>query len=348
LDAQDLEVLMDCQKILVIQTAFLGDAILTLPMIQELYKNFNNPSIDVIAIPSTAEIFEASPYIEKVIVYDKHKSQRSLSNLLDFVGKIRKSNYDCIYSPHRSFRTSLIVFLSGIKKTYGFDKSSASFVYKNKIKYNPSIHEVARNLSLIGFDIKNDGWKILPEVKIDNNIERKVDSCLENLKGRKIIAIAPGSVWQTKRYPAEYFEKIILNLNKKNYFVALIGSKEDSELCSELCRTNSQMIESFAGRLSIVESIELIKSSSLMICNDSAPTHMAMAANIPALTIYCSTIPDFGFYPYNSKSESISFSGLKCKPCGIHGHRECPIKTFDCGLKLLPEQIIEKAEKILA
>ena len=339
---------MSRQRILVIQTAFLGDAILTLPMIQELYKKFNQPAIDVIAIPSTAEIFSASPYIEKVIVYDKHKSQRSLFSLFGFIKKIKKANYSYIYSPHRSLRTSLIVFFSNAKNTVGFNTSALSFVYKQEIKYNASFHEVARNLSLIDFDIKDDKWKILPKIKITSDIEKKIDSFLKRIKEKRIVAIAPGSVWPTKKYPVEYFEKIIGYLNKKNYFVVLLGGKEDSELCSKLYQTNTEMIESFAGRLSIVESIELIKRSSLIICNDSAPTHMAMAANIPTLAIFCSTVPDFGFYAYNSTSENISYDDLKCKPCGIHGHRECPIKTFDCGYKLLPEQVFEKIENILA
>ena len=52
----------------------------------------------------------------------------------------------------------------------------------------------------------------------------------------------------------------------------------------------------------------------------------------PVLTIYCSTVPEFGFYPYNKKSSYISFNDLNCKPCGIHGYEKCPIKSFDCGI----------------
>ena len=72
-----------------------------------------------------------------------------------------------------------------------------------------------------------------------------------------------------------------------------------------------------------------------------------MIADIPTLTIYCSTIPQFGFYPYNKKSDYLSFNELNCKPCGIHGHDKCPINTFDCGYKLMPEMVIEKIAKLL-
>ena len=72
-----------------------------------------------------------------------------------------------------------------------------------------------------------------------------------------------------------------------------------------------------------------------------------MVNDIKVLTLYCSTVAEFGFYPYNSKSKYLSFDNLKCKPCGIHGFKECPINTFDCGNKLKPEIVIEEAEKLL-
>ena len=75
---------------------------------------------------------------------------------------------------------------------------------------------------------------------------------------------------------------------------------------------------------------------------------MAMAADIPVITVYCSTVPGFGFYPYNTMSSFVSYDDLLCKPCGIHGHAKCPVKTFDCGNKLLPQQIIGKIQDIVS
>lgn len=338
---------MSREKILIIQTAFLGDAILTLPMVQELKKKFNSSEIHIVAIPSTAEIFNSSPYVNKVFVYDKRKSQRSILSLFRFTSELKKEKYTRIYSPHRSLRTSLLVYLCGAEKTFGFDTSAFSFLYKTKIKYEPGIHEVERNLRLIGFQKNNSSWKIKPEIAVDKTIVEKIDSVIQIINGNKIIAIAPGSVWQTKKYPAEYYERIIEHLISKNYFVVLIGGKEDSFLCDNLAKKNNKNAESFAGKLSIIESIELIKRCSLLICNDSAPTHMGMIADVSTLTIYCSTIPGFGFYPYNSKSSFVSFDDLNCKPCGIHGHNKCPINTFDCGFKILPEEIIKKIETMI-
>jgi heptosyltransferase-2 len=163
----------------------------------------------------------------------------------------------------------------------------------------------------------------------------------------RFIAIAPGSVWNTKKYSADYFEVIIKHFVERKIKILLIGGENDKAITDDISSKFSDNVINSAGNFSIIESIELLKYARLLISNDSAPTHMGMCADTKVLTIYCSTVPDFGFYPYNKKSSSISFNDLKCKPCGIHGHDKCPIKTFDCAMKLLPDKVIVKVEEML-
>ncbi len=335
------------ERILIIQTAFLGDAILTLPMIQKLKES--NPSclIDVICIPSSKDIYDHSPFVNETIVLHKRGEHKSILKLMKFAKTLKKNNYDKVYSPHRSFRSSLLVALLKVKQSYGFDNSSLKFVYKNLIEYDLKDHEVKRNLKLISEDTDEDKWKILPEVEISNDQKKNVDDLLNKLNFQKLIAIAPGSVWKTKQYPEENFIKVIEEIIKRSYSVILIGGKEDRELCSGIEAKFSENVFSASGELSIVESIELLKHCDVLICNDSAPTHMGMCADISVLTIYCSTVPDFGFYPYNEKSTYLSISDLECKPCGIHGHNECPISTFECGHRLLPDLVIKSLQELI-
>jgi heptosyltransferase-2 len=340
---------MNIERILFIQTAFLGDAILALPAIQKLKELNPDSQIDVLCIPETEEIFSASPSINKVNVIDKKSQHKSLFKTYKFIKQIKVNNYTKIYSSHRSLRTALIIMLLEVRETYGFDISSLMHVYKNLVKYELSKHEVQRNLDLIGFNYDQESWEILPEISITAEIKNKINLFLtdDNLNSG-FIAIAPGSVWNTKKYPLEYFEEIIKYFTDKNENVVLIGGKKDIENCSVLASKFSNKVYDASGKFTVIESIELLKRAKFLISNDSAPTHMAMCADIKTLTIYCSTIPEFGFYPYNKKSSYISLNELKCKPCGIHGYHSCPIKTFDCGKKLLPQHIIEKFEEILS
>lgn len=337
---------MPIEKILVIQTAFIGDAVLTLPMIQFLANNFSRCVIDVIAIPSTAEVFSASPFVNEVIVIDKKYEHKSLWSILKIARTISAKNYTRIYSPHRSFRTSLIVLLSNVKETYGFSNSSIKHVYKTIIDYRYDFHEVRRNLELAGLRTDANNWKILPMINSSSEVIRKTDDIIAAKNLHDFIVIAPGSVWATKRYPEEYFKYLVDYFIQIKKTVVLLGSKEDFGICNSLS-SNSNDVFNLAGELSLVESIELLKKAKLLICNDSAPTHLGMCANIPVVTIYCSTISQFGFYPYSDKSQYIGLDDLNCKPCGIHGHHECPLGNFDCGKKLPPQKIISLIEKIL-
>jgi heptosyltransferase-2 len=328
-------------RILVIQTAFPGDAILTLPMIQMLKRKSENIEVEVLCIPSTKEIFESSPYVNSVVVLEKLGAHRKLGTFLAFVKSLKSRDYSKIICPHRSFRSALIVWMLGKVDSYGFSSSSIPYIFKNIVNYDVSAHEVQRNLELIGFKYEGNGWRILPEIIADDSSKIKVNRYVESNNLSNYLCIAPGSVWQTKRYPVESFRKVINFFSGKGYEIVLTGGTEDKSLCEEL--VTDRNVFNVAGLFSLTETAELLKSARMLICNDSAPTHLGMCADIPVLTIYCSTVPAFGFYPYNSKSDYVSYNNLKCKPCGIHGHNKCPVDTFDCGFLLNPEAVINKA-----
>lgn len=343
LDAQDLEVLMD--KILIIQTAFPGDAILTLPLLEYIHSSNKNALIDVIAIPATKDIFESSPFVNKVIVLDKRKKHKSILSILKFSSELKKANYTKLISPHRSFRTSLIVFLCGIKDSVGFDTASFCFVYNKRVKYDSSAHEVKRLLNLVSDEIAD--WKLLPKTQLVKSENSELERLIKMADAGKIVVIAPGSVWATKKYPEEYFIEIARSLVSKNYKIFFTGGKDEKEMCGDLAAIIGENAFNTAGLFTIPESIELFKHCELVISNDSAPTHMALAANAKVLTIYCSTVPEFGFYPYSEKSRFISEDTLPCKPCGIHGHKTCPEKHFNCGKELFPSKIYPVISELL-
>jgi heptosyltransferase II len=336
------------EKILVIQTAFLGDAILTLPMIQKLDEMFPMSEIDVLCIPSTKEIFSASPYLNEILVIDKKGKEKSVFALFNFAGELQERKYTRIYSPHRSLRSSLIVMQTGVKETTGFDNSSFKHIYRNLVVYKSYHHEVQRNFDLIGYKYEGDEWRVLPEVKIPAASKEKVELFInKNELDGTFYTVAPGSVWETKKYPEDYFVEVISFLRSTGYPVILTGGKKEKELCERISARFENNVYSSAGKLSITETIFLLSKSMLLVSNDSAPVHMGMCADIPVLDLYCSTVPDFGFYPYNYKSSYLSYSELSCKPCGIHGYRECPLVHFDCAKKLYPSEVISKLKEMI-
>ncbi|WP_337872280.1 glycosyltransferase family 9 protein [Ignavibacterium sp.] len=335
------------KKILYIQTAFPGDAILSLPAIEKLKELNPDSSVDILCIPLTAEIFDASPFVNEVLVFEKRGKHKSISGLLKFARELRNRKYDVIYSSHRSFRTSILVLLSEVRETYGFSNSSIKYVYKNIVTYELNKHEVQRNFDLIGYSYDKATWRVQPKINFSDDVRVKVENFLNEFKTDKMIAVAPGSLWATKRYPKEKWQQIVDYFSSKNFTILLIGGKDDESLCQSILASASGKVYNTAGKFSIVESIKLLTHCSLLISNDSAPTHFGMCAEIKVLTIYCSTIPQFGFYPYMFGSKLISFDELSCKPCGIHGHRKCPLNHFNCANQLSENEIIKVAEEML-
>lgn len=339
---------IEVEKVLVIQTAYLGDAVLTLPLIQKLKEINPHRVIDVLAISSTEELFLSSPLVNDVTIIDKRSKHKWLLALYKFITDLRRNNYNKIYCPHRSFRSALITLGLRVNESYGFDISTLKFAFKHLTEYKDDHHEVRRNLALIGEDPAIQDWKILPEVYVNDQQKRKVNELLSaNELIPSFISIAPGSIWNTKRYPKENFVEIIQLLVDRDENAVLIGGVDDKSLCEEINSHVNGRVINFAGQLTVPETIYLLGKSKLLITNDSAPTHLGMCADIPVLTLYCSTVPNFGFYPYNDKSSVLSFGDLECKPCGIHGHKKCPIKTFDCGYKLLPEDVVMEADRLM-
>lgn len=344
LDAQPMEILN--RKILVLQTAFLGDAILSLPFLQALKRKFPDASLDVITIPGCREIFLSCPAVSKVFVLDKHGRHKSIRATLTFARQFSPQEYFALYSLHRSFRSTLFVKATRIHEAYGFNTSAFSFLYWHKIPYHPEYHEVKRLLMFLEDEAVLQDWRILPQMEASGEQQKHADEILAEVDPNKLwIAIAPGSVWQTKRYPELFFKRIIEYFSGAGYEILLLGGNSEAALCETFCTRDG--IHNFAGRASIVESKLIVEKCALLLTNDSATTHVGMAANAKTLTLYCSTVPSIGFYPYNEKSAWLSREGLACKPCGIHGHRACPEKHFKCGFELLPDDVIGKMENML-
>ena len=334
------------QKILVIQTSFLGDSILSLPFLQLLKKDNPEAAIHVVSTPQSAEIFEASPVVDKVIPLDKKKQHKSIAATIRFAKELAAGKYTKLYSLHRSFRTAVIVYFSRVKETYGYDTASASFVYRHKILYRKDYHEVRRLMAFLQNEVTEDGWRITPEINSREKLTPEKDAYIRSLfTDKKIIAIAPGSVWETKMYPVEHYEAIIRHFSGRDYSIILLGGKDERELCEQLAKGTDAL--NLCGVFSLLDVHCILQECKLLICNDSALAHLGVSANIPVEMIYCSTIPEFGFYPYHDKGDYADLRELQCKPCGIHGRHACPKKHFNCGYLLQPEMVVKKAEILL-
>lgn len=316
-------------KILIIQIAFIGDVILALPVLQKLKRKFPEAEIDFLLRKGNETLLENNPYVNEIIIWDKKKNKSP--NLFRIISKVRGRKYDYVFNLHRFFSSGLVMALSGAKNRIGFDKNLLSFFYTRKFPHTfNGQHEVDRNISLLEniTDIKRER----PKLFFSNTIEEKIKSIVGQ---RKYIVIAPAAVWFTKQFPKERWVEL-LNQQFHQYRVYLIGSSEDFSFCEEI-KNNSQYpdIISLCSKLSLTESACLMKYAERVFTNDSAPLHLASAVNAKVSSVFCSTIPDFGFFPLSDDSKVIQIKEkLYCRPCGVHGYKKCPEGHFRCAKEI--------------
>jgi heptosyltransferase-2 len=314
-------------KVLIIQTAFIGDVILATPLIETIKVNYPNCQIDFLIKKGNEDLVSNHPLISNVFLFDK---TQKLNSLFDNIRKIRIEKYDFVFNLQRFLSSGLIAVFSAGKKIIGFKKNPMSFLFDKRFEHQISNgqHEVDRNLSLIQVQCK----LLTRRPKLYPN---KADFAKVNvLAETPFICIAPASVWKTKQAPIEKWIEIIRHAATQ-YRIYLVGASSDYDLCEEIIQ-KSQCIEldNLCGKLKLMETAALFSKAQHVFVNDSGPLHIASAMNTPVTALFCSTSPKFGFGPLSDKNDVIEVMNLACRPCGLHGKNTCPKGHFDCGNNL--------------
>ena len=321
-------------NILIIHTAFIGDIVLSTALISKVKEKYPDSDIYYLTTPLGKEILKNNPKIKEIIVYDKRGKDKGFVAFISFVRKIRKLKIDVCLTPHRYLRSSILSLLSGASIRVGYDIASLSFVYNKKIKYDKTKHEVEKLLSFVDDSPKRFELEMYPSEKD----KIKIDTILKNFfQNKKIILIAPGSKWFTKKWPEEYFKTLIQNLVKRNdLLIVITGGKEEKEIELNL---DSKVLD-LRGRISLLELAELTKRAVLVVSNDSAPIHItSVFPNTRIVGIFGPTVKEFGFFPWSENSKVFEINGLYCRPCAIHGGNFCPEKHFRCMREITPDLI---------
>lgn len=312
-------------KILFIQTAFLGDVILATAAIAEAKRIFPNASIDVLVKKGNESLLQNNPSIHNIYIFNK--SNKKLSEIFRLTNIFRANRYDIVFNFHRFGSSGIITLLSGAKKKYGFKKNPFSWSYTKKFEHNigNGQHEVERNLQLL--QEFGAATTAQPELYPSQENYEKV----KPYKTQTYYCIAPASVWFTKQLPEHKWIELIQILGTK-HCIYLLGAPNDVELCERLQINSKQNnIINLAGKLSLLESAALMKDAKRNYVNDSGPLHIASAMNAPVTAFFCSTITDFGFGPLSNDKQVLEVKNLDCRPCGLHGYKACPLGHFKCG-----------------
>jgi heptosyltransferase-2 len=336
------------KRVLIIQTAYIGDVILMTPLIEATRAAFPKAQLDVLVNKGSASLLANHPKINELLLWDKKvKKNRNLMRLLR---KVRTNPYDIVFNCHRFVSSGILTVLSRATYKVGFNSNSLARWYDLRVPHEmkTGTHEVDRNLALLE--------ALTPTFNFSNSERRprlypaKTD--FEEVKvyqEEPYLCLAPTSVWFTKQFPANRWIQLISMLKFEGP-IYLLGGSNDWSACEEIKAISKQTnVVNLAGKLSLLQSAVLMKGAVLNYVNDSAPLHLASAMNAPVCAVFCSTVPSFGFIPLSDFSEIVEVSEpLSCRPCGIHGHRACPEAHFRCAQDIDLTKLVGVFKKAMA
>lgn len=319
---------MNLDRILVIQTAFLGDVILATPIWENIHAAYPHAQIDVVVKKGNESLLTEHPFLHQVFVFDK---QQKFKNLLVLGKTLREQHYDLVINLQRFASSGILMMLARGKESRGFQKNPLSFFFSKRYPHEkkPNWHEVDRNLCLISDLVPAPIRRpqLFPSKEDLNSVQIYQDV--------PYYCLAPTSVWFTKQAPLEIWLKLIDKLAATNAQIYLLGAPSDRAYLDEIVKnTRSTQVINLAGQLPLLQSAALMAGAKHNYVNDSGPLHLASATNAPVSAFFCSTVPEFGFGPLSDQSGIIEVKDLDCRPCGLHGHKSCPKGHFRCGAAL--------------
>ena len=323
---------MSGERVLVIQTAFLGDVVLTTGLLNRLA--LRDGPVDVVTTRAAAPLLATHPAVARVVVFDKKGEHKGLGGLRHMARVLREARYERAYLPHRSLRTAAVALLARIPRRIGFSGSPGSLLYTERVPWPEEKHEADRLQDLAG---PVDGPKAILSLGLTDEDRASAGAWLANHGvGTPFLAIAPGSIWGTKRWPG--YAELVQRVAEP---VVIVGGPEDRRLGDDIASAAPDRVWNAAGVLSLRASAALIERARLLVTNDSAPLHLASAVRTPVVAIFGPTVPGFGFGPREPADRIVEVNGLDCRPCSAHGPMVCPLGHHRCMRDLRVDDVLE-------
>ncbi len=336
-------------------TAFLGDAVLTLPLLQSLRGAYPDSPLDFWVRKGLGPLFAAHPAVSRVLEYDKRGADKSLASALGAGWQLGREGYSLWVSAHASLRSGLIGRWSSAKIRIGYDAPwfNAWFYTHTVPRRFADLEEIERLLQLLGpldlpgRGITPDTW---PMIALPQSARDGAAAFFASLPGAAdnvpVLGLHPGSIWGTKRWTAEGFASVAAKAAREGAQVLLFAGPGEEAMaaavktmaCTELGHAGERALTDLSGRLSLPELAAYIGCLSCYLTNDSGPMHLAWPQRVPVTAVFGPTVRKWGFFPRGEHSSVIEVP-LDCRPCGLHGPQVCPLGHHNCMKLVTPDMV---------
>ena len=337
------------QKILVINLMHIGDLLLVTPVLRSLRTKYPGAHIALLADKKLEDLVRLNQNIDELITIDKKGYHNTPLRYMEFIGQIRRQQFDVVINLHANERASFIAALSGGKKVIGYSTPGPSLFFDKIVPNRKAIkHQVHAHFEVLWeglgmHEFDDHGIEMWLEEAAEVRAEKIWAEAYNNLNGQqpeKIVGLNIGASWPTKRWPKDSYAKLADILLEKGYGVAFFGGPMDMEIVEETLNLmkydkKQPLLRIFTGKMSLMELASLLKKCDVLVTNDSGPMHIAVAMKVPIVSMFGpSPVP--GFYPYNDTSVVIKTSRF-CHPCGKH---QCPTQ-HECMWEIDVETVLK-------
>jgi heptosyltransferase II len=342
--------------ILIIAPNWIGDAVMTQPLLASLKALYPNSAIDVLASTWVAPIYRACAEVNEVIEAKFEHKQLQWVLRRQLAKQLATKKYQACFVLPNSFKSALIPWLANIPLRIGyrgemrFGLVNVSLDNPSKLNRPPMVEHYLALSTLLNDEEPADHrqrskQELTPHLNISTSATESVTQKLQSAKigsveqNSGIYTLCPGAEYgPSKRWPTEYFAilaKELININPSNQII-LIGSQGDRHLADEIIsQGNHSHIHNWCGSTSLDEAIALIGMSKAVVSNDSGLMHIAAALNIPQVALFGSSDPSHT--PPLSDKARVIWLELSCSPCH---KRECPLGHLKCLKDILPQQVL--------
>src|SRR5207249_2932129 len=312
---------------LVAQTSFLGDVVLTTPLVSALRRRLVPRRLALLVRPEAVPLVAGHPDIDQVLVDDKRGTDRGALGWLGTARRLRAEGFEVAVSPHRSLRTALVLAAAGIPRRVGFRESRGARLYHERVPRDRGRHDVERNLALLvpfGGDAEEPPALHVP---VAPEAARRAAALVPPGPG-PLVGVAPGSMWATKRWAPEGFAAVIAALAAEGPRCVVLGAPDEAALAQEINRLAGGRATVLAGRTDLATLVAVVDRLALLVANDSAPMHIACARGVPVVAVFCATTPALGYGPWGPRAAvaSVAWAGARivCGPAGRLGAEPLP------------------------
>ena len=335
-------------KIVIFAPNWIGDAVLSLPVLDACFQLWPRASLMVLARAQVAELFEAREPEVRVLKYERGNGPQRARKLMGLGRRLRREGFELALLLPNSLSSAVVARLAGVPQRVGYSTDGRGWLLTHRLedrRKERGLHQVDYYLGLLrSFGAYREDR--VPRLKLKPEVTERGLALLDGLgidRNELLIGIHPGAAYgETKRWFPERFARVMDLLQKPGRRFVLLGGPGEEQLAEKVSNITAQPPINTAGKTTIAEALALISRCGLFLSNDSGLMHVAAALRIPQVALFGSTDPE-KTAPLNDKAVVIHPAKVKCTPCF---KSECE-ENLECMKAITVDEVCSAAEKLL-